>query len=188
MIKENFVNAVARSNNLSKEDTVILQYGLKKIIMLAGDAVFTILVGWILGITMLSIVFQISFMLLRMYAGGYHSKTELQCTVHSAIVTMVSLMSIRVMAEKMWWSSLLFIFVSVMIMVFAPVEAENKPLSEKERAVNHGKSIAFVLMLNLIAIVSRIYGLNFFYAIAAAVYATCVLMVMGILTNKIFHE
>lgn len=188
MFKENFVNAVARSNNLSKEDTVILQYGLKKIIMLAGDAAFTILIGWFLDITMLSIGFQISFMFLRMYAGGYHSKTELQCTVHSVIVTVVSLVGIRMMVEKMWWSNLLFIFVSVVIMVLAPVEAENKPLSGKERAVNHGKSIIFVLILNLIATVSRIYGLNFFYAIAAAVYAVCILMIMGIFANKISHE
>ena len=59
MNKEKFVNAIAQSINLSKEDTVILSYGLKKIALLIEDAVFTIAVGWFLGITALSIVFQI---------------------------------------------------------------------------------------------------------------------------------
>lgn len=188
MNKGKFVNAIAESCHLSKEDTVILQYGLKKIIMLTGDAVFTIMLGWFLGITALSIVFQMTFMVLRMHAGGYHSKTELQCTVHSAIVTVVSLAGIRMMAEKMWWSSPLFILVSAVIMLLAPVEAVNKPLTEKEKEVNHRKSIRFVLILDLIAIVSRIYGVNFFYAIAAAIYAAGALMLMGIFLNKISHE
>lgn len=80
MIKGKLVNAIAESSHLSKEDTIILQYGLK---------------------------------------------------------------------------------------ILAPVEAENKTLSEK-KAVNHRKSIGFILILDLAAIVSKIYGLNFFYTIADA--------------------
>lgn len=184
MIRENFVNAVARSNNLSKEDTVILQYGLKKIIMLVGDAIFTIIVGWILGITTLSIAFQIAFMLLRMYAGGYHSKTELQCAVHSTVVTVVSLISIRWMVNRLWWSGLLFVLISMVIMVLAPVEAENKPLSAKEKTINHRKTIGIVLLFDLIAIMSHVFNWNLVYAISAAIYAACILMIMGISVQR----
>ncbi len=184
MIKKNFVNAIAQSNNLSKEDTVILRYGLKKIALLLEDIVFTMAVGWILGITALSIVFQASFMLLRMYGGGYHSGTELKCKVHSAIVTTVSLICIRVMVSQSWWSDLLFLLASIAVMIMAPVEAKNKPLSEKEKKINHWKTVGIVMILDLIAIISRIYGLSFFYAIAVAVYAASILMIMGIQSEK----
>lgn len=184
MIKEKLVKAIAQSNNLSKEDTVILSYGLKKIALLLEDTVFTIVIGWLLGITALSIVFQISFMLLRMYAGGFHSQTELRCKIHSAIVTVVSLIGIWVLVNNSWWSTWLLILVSVVVMILAPVEAKNKPLSEKERKINHRKTVCIVILLNLIAAVSQILGLNFFYAIAVAVYAACLLMLMGIHSEK----
>ncbi len=184
MIKKRFVDAVAQSSNLSKEDTVILRYGLKKIVLLIEDAIFTIVVGWFLGIPALSIVFQIAFMLLRMHAGGYHSKTELQCTIQSAIVTVVSLIGIRMMVEQLWWSSPLFALTGAGIMLLAPVEAENKPLSVKEKKINHGKTIGIILVFFLIAVASRILNLDFFYAIAVAFYAVCILMVLGIIANK----
>lgn len=184
MNKEKFVNAIAQSINLSKEDTVILSYGLKKIALLIEDAVFTIAVGWFLGITALSIVFQISFMLLRMYGGGYHSETELKCKVHSAIVTVASLLCIRVLADKSWWSFLLFILASIAVMMLSPVEAKNKPLSEKERKINHRKTIYIAIMLNIFVAISWVYHLRYFYAIAVAVYAACILMVMGIISGK----
>ncbi len=184
MIKEKLVDAIAQSNNLSKEDTVILRYGLKKIILLLEDAVFTIAVGWLLGITALSIVFQVSFMLLRMYGGGYHSKTELKCKIHSTIVTVVSLMCIRVMVHKLWWNVWLFILASIVVIILAPVEAKNKPLSEKERKINHWKTVCIVIILDLFAAISWIYELSFFYAIAVAVYAACILMVMGLQSEK----
>lgn len=186
MIKEKFVNAVAQGSNLSKEDTVILRYGLKKIVLLIGDTIFTVAVGWLLGIPALSIVFQIIFMLLRMHAGGYHSKTELKCTVHSAIVTVVSLIGIRMMVEWSWQNNLLFAFTGVVIMLLAPVEAENKPLSLKEKKINHRKTVGIVLAFFLAAAVSQVLGLDFFYAITAAFYAVCVLMVLGIAANKFF--
>lgn len=188
MIKEKIVNAIAQGSNLSKEDTVILRYGLKKIALLIGDTIFTIAVGWLLEIPALSIVFQIAFMFLRMYAGGYHSKTELKCTVHSAIVTVVSLVGIRMMVERSWWNSLLFVFAGAVIMLLAPVEAENKPLSLKEKKINHGKTVGIVLVYILIVLVSQRFGLDFFYAITAAFYAVCILMVLGIITNKFFHQ
>lgn len=179
MIKQKLVSTIAQSNNLSKEDTVILSYGLKKIALLLEDAVFTIVIGWLLGITALSIVFQISFMFLRMCAGGFHSKTELRCKIHSAIVTVVSLTGIRVLVNESWWSTWLLILVSMAVMILAPVEAKNKPLSEKERKINRWKTVVIVILLNIIAIVSLNFGLDFCYAAAVAVYAVFILMLMG---------
>lgn len=184
MIKEKLVNTIAQSNNLSKEDTVILKYGLKKIALFLEDVIFTIAIGWLLRITALSIVFQISFMFLRMYAGGYHSQTELRCKIHSAIVTVASLICIWFLVNKSWWSTWLLILVSIIVMILAPVEAKNKPLSEKERKINHWKTVVVVVLLNLIAAVSLIWGLNFCYAVAVAVYAVFILMIMGIQSRK----
>lgn len=184
MNKVKFVSAIAQSNNLSKEDTVILEYGLKKITLLLEDAVFTIAIGCLLRITALSIIFQISFMFLRMYAGGFHSKTELRCKIHSAIITVISLTCIRILVDKSWWNIWSLVLVSIVVMILAPVEAKNKPLSAKERKINHNKTVCIAILLNLIAAVSRICHLSFFYAIAVAVYAVFILMIMGIQSEK----
>lgn len=99
MIKEWIIDSILKNNDLSKEDKVILRYGLLKIFLLFEDAVITLFFGYLLNIVIESIIFQVLFILLRMYAGGCHSKTEWQCKVHSILVTIIALLCIKLMSD-----------------------------------------------------------------------------------------
>ncbi|MDE7007418.1 MAG: accessory gene regulator B family protein, partial [Lachnospiraceae bacterium] len=71
----------------------------------------------------------ISFTILRIHVGGYHAKSEHQCKVQSAIVTVLALVLIKEISFMAWYGYWVMVMISIFIMVNAPVEAKNKPLS-----------------------------------------------------------
>ena len=72
MVKRRIISAIIKNSNVQDENIVVLEYGLSKILMFLEDAVFTLVLGCLLGVIVESIIFQILFMLLRMCAGGFH--------------------------------------------------------------------------------------------------------------------
>ena len=163
---------------------VVARYGLVKVLALLEDLVFTILLGTILGIVWESIIFQISFISLRMYAGGCHSKTELRCKVHSALVTVAALAAIRLIPSGCEKICLLPLGISVIIGVMAPVEAKNKPLSQNERRINKYKTIIILIILNLLMIFDLIFAWGVFYkATIVVIGGVFMLMIVGMIGN-----
>lgn len=182
MLKERMVNAIVQCNHLSKEDIVILEYGLKKTGILLIDTIFTITCGWLLGIVKESILFQIAFMLLRMLAGGYHAKSELQCEVQSLMVTVVSLICIREISFMVWWGYVIMLLVSGFIAVKAPVEAENRPLSDDERRINHSRSVVIIVLINVLAGICVCFQWKMFWnSLFVVIIVEMGLMGMGLL-------
>lgn len=144
------IKCIVQNLSLSKEDSMILEYGLKKIGVFIEDIVFTLICGWVLGIILESMIFQVSFMMLRIHAGGYHAKNEQQCKVQSAIVTVLALVCIKEISFVTWHGYLAMVLTSIFIAVKAPVEAPNKPLTIKEKYVNHKKSCIIIALLNVL--------------------------------------
>ena len=127
MNKSRIARSIAQNLNLSSEDSVILEYGLKKVSMLIEDMVFTLICGWVLGVIVESMIFQISFTILRIHVGGYHAKSEHQCKVQSAIVTVLALVLIKEISFMAWYGYVAMVRISIFVMINAPVEAKNKP-------------------------------------------------------------
>lgn len=150
MVKERIVSAVVKSNNVPDENIVVLEYGLSKIFMLLEDAVFTLVLGYLLGIIVESIIFQILFMLLRMCAGGFHFESKRKCQIFSALVTVVSLLGIRFFPGNFNGSVVFTLLAGIIIVVLAPVEAVNKPLSDAERSIYHRRAIIITITASLI--------------------------------------
>lgn len=140
MFSKWLADIIIRNSNWSEKDKVIAKYGLVKIFAILEDLIFTILIGSLFGIMWESIIFHISFMSLRMYAGGCHSRTELRCKIHSALLTIVSIISIKWIPGGNEVSYLVILIISIIIVFISPVESKNKPLSKKEKEINQKKN------------------------------------------------
>ena len=101
----------------------------------------------------------ISFTILRIHVGGYHAKSEHQCKVQSAIVTVLALVLIKEISFMAWYGYWVMVMISIFNMVNDPVEAKNKPLSVKEKCVNHKKSCFIIVLLNIL---TGIFALGFY--------------------------
>lgn len=189
MVKKRIVDTIVKNNKVSDEDLVILEYGLSKMFTFFEDVIFTLVLGYLLQIIVESIIFQTLFILLRMYAGGYHSETEEKCKIYSALVTVSSLVLIKFLPDGTWLSFLFILAASALISILAPVEAVKKPLSDAERKIYRKRAVIITVIADVILAFDLILGGSVFYKpIIVGTYAVCIFMVIGKIGNKRAHE
>lgn len=83
---------------LSEEEREeIINYGIRRSIVISISTIVTIMAGYLLGIVWQSIFFLFCFSALRKYAGGYHADTPIRCYFLSFITLFIALMGIKIL-------------------------------------------------------------------------------------------
>ena len=88
-----------------------------------------------------TIVFTIAFKFLRSYAGGYHAKTRMECSLLSYAAVTGVLLAAKYISINTFISVVIWMAAGVIILWLAPVEAKTKPLDETECIVYRKKVI-----------------------------------------------
>lgn len=133
------------------EDVENYIFGLQ--LVLSGLINFAVPIGLsiCLGVPAAWIPFMLSFVLLRMTAGGVHAKTQWQCILIFCSVYGVSLFLARQLENSVQFMGLLSIaiFCMVVVLLISPVPATNKPLtahqSKRNRTISVFLAGAFLL-------------------------------------------
>ena len=100
------------------------------------NVVISLLLGAVLGCFKEVVFFLIVFMPLRSFCGGYHAAKTWQCTVLSNLVVLLVIVvsKVSLLAGIITPVYILGdIVIGGMIVLFAPVDNENRRLGEKER-------------------------------------------------------
>lgn len=153
-------------NSDTSEDIEIYHFAIFVIISNMIYSIVSIVVGLIFSCTLEMIVFLLSFKVLRHFAGGYHSKSELCCDITSMMI--ICLIGLLIMLSKKYIIILRFsIAISILsfliILCLSPIEAEAKPLSSEERKRYRIISIAIDIVIIFIIIIAYFYKLNLIY-------------------------
>lgn len=155
----------------SENDQIVL-LGVRRICGALTDICIATVWSLILGDIFVGLLFEISYSVLRIYAGGYHASSAKMCKWLTYISTFICILIIfMVNVDGIILHSLVAFFICL-IGVNAPVENENKPLSKMEKKVYKRKCIAISLgELGLYA---------FFTVMELAIYArtVCVAIIM----------
>lgn len=164
---------------IESSDIEIYAYGIE-LLLATGVNILIVFVEsvlfhkWFAGILFLS-----GFIPLRTTAGGYHAKTHIGCcSVFIAIYSMCLL--ILCVLPKSYYLSIIFVTAIVsflLVLLWAPMEAQGKPTSVNNKRRNRGRSIAICSIDLAIAIISIFVGtmyrwfiLCYFLGVAATAY------------------
>ena len=90
-ISKKVTNRLLSRNAIKDEDYEIYQYGLEQLLTSILDLLTLLVIGLIMGMIWQGIIFVLSFMLLRKYAGGYHASTPLKCYLLTTLIITVVL-------------------------------------------------------------------------------------------------
>lgn len=118
----------------SDDNKEIYKYSIEVLLSLLINIIILTVAAYILKKFVELIVFTIFFSGLRIFAGGYHSKTHIECFTVTLIIFLISALSSTyfiAIGEGILVFGILFSV--LMIFWLAPSEAENKPLNKKER-------------------------------------------------------
>lgn len=122
-----------------KNNFDLYEYAVYIILSSAFHVITVITLGLCFNLLVESLVFYLSFIVIRKFAGGYHAKTPVRCYLFSFASNIIILCLVK------WLSSIntLFIFIFiifellcvVLILLISPLDTENNPLTEQEKKI-----------------------------------------------------
>lgn len=183
-------NKMKASNNLAEEDKEIYIFGIYQGLILLLNVATTLFIGFILNKFLESAMFLIFFIPLRIYAGGYHAKTQMRCYIMSSLTTALILCGIRFLENNIGFVSIAGYIVSTFIvMKLAPVQNSNKPLYGNEvnkyQAIVRNILCLYAIILFFSYMMSRI---TVFAVIEVVVYSTAIILFIGAGKSKLKLE
>ena len=179
-----------KKNVISDEEKELYEYGLFMIISYVVFFLISILFGIVLDISFSSILFYISFCLVRNFAGGIHANSEIKCNIITTVSILISEILIKIFIDYSL-VSLAFVMLmisSICLCVIKPIATSQKEISQQEKLNFHKKVIVLVvliLIISLISIVFRCYSITI--SLSLSLSLANVLLVMG-KVQQIYHQ
>ena len=156
-LAKNLAKKICLVNDITdSEKREIIAYGLEILLSTAVSVLIITILAILLGTFWETILFLLSFMLLRTYSGGYHAQTHFRCFLILFFAFSINFMLniFNINTTIIVFSALASVFI---ILRYAPVEDKNHPLSKKQKKNN--RKICLI-MLSILLVVCIILFLN----------------------------
>lgn len=188
----NYIVCVLLKNKIIEADKIeVYQYGYE--IMLSTVLTFMIVLvsGIVINCLPAALLYFLIFAVMRQICGGYHAQHYWSCNTLFAVVTVSVLLLFKFFPmEEIAAIHYTFLLFSVLVIfVYAPVENENKPISEKQKVLFRKISRGAVVLIALVS--CSVYMLKSPYTklidLALMVVAVSIL-VGGVKERRGYHE
>lgn len=188
----NYIVRVLLKNKIIEADKIeVYQYGYE--IMLSTVITFMIVLvsGIVLNCLPAALLYFLIFAVMRQICGGYHAQHYWSCNTLFAVLTVSVLLLFKFFPmEGIAAIHYTFLLFSVLVIfVYAPVENENKPISEKQKVLFRKISRGAVVVIALVS--CSVYMLKSPYTklidLALMVVAVSTL-VGGVKERRGYHE
>jgi len=167
------------SNTIKSEDRDIYEFGIRHIFITILNITTVITIGLLTQSLKISICFILSFIPLRIFAGGFHFRTPLRCYIFSSCFVAAVLLAMRCFKVPLLIYCFLYCVASVIILLFAPVEDYNKPLDKTENRVYKKRTI--IIWIFESAAIAVLFFAKVYFAIKGIMVSTIILSVMIVL-------
>lgn len=185
-IAEKITNKLLTMQLVTDEEKDLYVYGFQQGFLLLFNMITIIIIGFFFNMVWQSVVFMVSYSLLRAYAGGYHTSTQLRCYIFSVGMIILVLWLIN----RFPWNGInVFIttaIASIIIFNLAPVEDKNKPLCQLEQAVF--KKQTNIILRNLLGLIILLWFIGLkqvSICISVALLVLSIMLILGKIKNTI---
>lgn len=166
---------------VDEEDIEIYQFGLECILLKFVHVVSYLFIGVCMGELPSLLISGSILILLRRKTGGYHAKTRMGCYIFSCCV--VSFLCLFNKIKMAFTVGIIGMVVAdILILLFAPVENENRKLESDEKNHFRKQTIGLLVMVNVVA--SAIFLVHKYlfvaYCLERGVMFAGVLLMLGV--------
>ncbi|MCL2717819.1 MAG: accessory gene regulator B family protein [Lachnospiraceae bacterium] len=142
------------NRNFYKNDEVdIYKYGFELLFSTILNTLSIMIISLYMNIFIEGILFLFAVVSLRITAGGYHAKGHWSCFLVNNITYLIFAVLLKyLLADYLLYYTLLSVITaSTIIWFLAPIEAKNKPLSDRKKAKVRTASLVIAL-INIILV------------------------------------
>lgn len=108
--------------------------------------------GVLLNRVFYTVLWCISFTIIRIFLGGFHASTHARCILIGTIIGICSFY-INPIWNHIWIFILVFIYTLILAFFHAPIIHKNHPVSKKNKIKAKKKAIFFIILESFIAII-----------------------------------
>lgn len=185
-ITNHVVQNLLQTNIIQQEDIDVYVFGIETFFSDVFNLITTAIIGIMIGQFWECFMFQVIFISLRSWTGGYHASSEWKCWILSnAMVIGILLLSRRL---PIWFDPsaglCLLLVAACIILALAPVDNENNPLNSDEIRTYKRRVRMIVLISILSSIILFWISNRFFWISVLAVLSVGLSLVIGTFANK----
>ena len=188
-VAEQIAGRIFAGNDFDDEKKEVVIYGLSQLLTGIFNLITILVIGIAYGMPIQAVIFTITYILLRIYAGGYHADTPVRCYVFSVVMIMLVLSGIKWLKLSKQLYLMSSVVCGLFVFFLSPVDNVNKRLDDKEYMI-YGRTARVIVTLELILILV-FYQLNardICIAIEYAIITMCMMLVLGKVKNREEHE
>lgn len=140
---------------IEEEDEEVYEYGLQLLLSTLLNGFIALLIAIITGTVLQCFLYLAVFIIMRKTAGGYHAKTHSGCCCILVFVLTCFVNFIKTVTMEIYTITTLasVVFSVIIILLFAPLEHENKPISDKDRINLRRKSILYISIISVLVFI-----------------------------------
>ncbi|MEG2813783.1 MAG: accessory gene regulator B family protein [Oscillospiraceae bacterium] len=185
-VSEKITDSLINNGTIETDDKELYLYGFQQGFFILLNFVTSIVIGLLLGMFWQSIIFTMTYLPLRTFAGGYHAKTPLRCYFSSILLITVTLLTIKFVPWNIFICIICTLASSLVVLILAPVEDQNKPLDDTEKVVYRRKAqvilSAIVFMILLFSHIKIHFIVN---TIVTSLSVLAIMLIFGKIKNKL---
>lgn len=169
------------------ENREIYAYGLEALLLNFANILTAFLISVISGTLLHFVVFMLVFVPTRMFTGGYHAKTSESCYIKTTIIYALTVFLAKYLSWifKGYFAILLLVITVALVIISAPVEHKNNPLSTNERRKNRIIAIVLTVIDSLVFITLYYMTLPTAASVLILMTVNSILMMIGLLDDSL---
>lgn len=169
---------------ISQEQKEVYIYGFTVLFLNILDILIILALGILIERYLDTIVFLMVFGITRQYTGGYHAKTVSKCLVVYVLIYLVIMFlssSNVIFVNGAMFQILLCIVYIIAVIIYAPIQNDNKVISNVERKKYKIISIVSAICISTISVI--VYGIfpTMAITISLTLFAVTILMILVII-------
>ncbi len=186
-ISDKVTDSLIQNQIINNEDRELYYYGVQQGLVAVLNFITTIIIGCLCGMLWESIIYMISYIPLRHFAGGFHARTPARCYVFSILMLFSVLSAMKWAVFSSVICGLIALLSFSIISLLAPVPDRNKPLDNTEHFVyrNRARMIAGIEVIIVLLLIwqNKVYLAS---CISWCLIVTVIMMWMGHRKKRLF--
>ena len=183
---EYLTDRMIANETIPREKAALYSFGLLQGMRTILEAGMLLITGFLLGLFWQGIVILLSFVMVRMYAGGYHAATVGQCAWKTWLLFTGVLPYLKFVPCHPILQGIVLLAAAIFMYWKAPIQDEHKPLEEYEIKKYRKKAAVFLgidLAVYILGYLLKITDLS--RSIVMGIVMLSVVLVSGYIKNLI---
>lgn len=184
LLSNKITDFLCKNEVISQEQKEVYIYGFTVLFLNILDILIILALGILIERYLDTIVFLMVFGITRQYTGGYHAKTVSKCLVVYVLIYLVIMFlssSNVIFVNGAMFQILLCIVYIIAVIIYAPIQNDNKVISNVERKKYKIISIVSAICISTISVI--VYGIfpTMAITISLTLFAVTILMILVVI-------